>query len=73
MRNKITLHTFNRLPIPAAVVARAAEQAAFEAVNEFHLAKRALARPESRGRVRSLHADVLRAERLATSLAAARA
>lgn len=66
---KITLRTFNRLPIPAAVVAQAAEQAAFEAVNEFHLAKRALATPFARGRVLSLHADVRRAEALAASLA----
>ena len=58
----------NVIPFPMFMVARAAEDAAFEALDSFRQARIELALPIRTRPVTVIHADVIRAHRLAESL-----
>lgn len=60
---------FNPMPVPTTIVRRAAEDAAFAACRMFGQAQRELAMPSRRRSVLTVHAEVLRAQAVAESLA----
>lgn len=63
------MRDFNVLQFPMFIVARAAEDAAFAALQSYRQAERELALPLRSRPVQTIHADVLRTQRVAESLA----
>lgn len=63
------MKSFNRIPIPETIVARAAEDAAFAALGAWHRAERELALPVRARSLRDIHGEVIGTSRLAESLA----
>lgn len=63
------MRTFNALRFPTSLLRASAEDAAFAALQAFHSAQRELAMPIQTRPVTAVHADVLRSQRVAESLA----
>ena len=63
------MRNFNTIPFPSSLIRASAEDAAFAALRAFQDARAALARPVRSTPVTAIHAEVLRMQRVAESLA----